>query len=75
VTQNEIDALPDLTTKIVPQERLIDGRKVIVPVQVGPSLVFWSNEAEPTTVIDNAGTRWFIGWYKGVRYKREAGLL
>ena len=76
MTQDELDALPDVTPQILPEERMIDGRKVIVPVQTGEfigALYMGPDDGEYTC--QRTGHRYMVGWINGKRVKRMLNVL
>lgn len=69
MTQEELDALPDVTPGLVYEERVIDGMKVRVPRQQGGVGALFIGP-EDGLVRDSAGRRWMVGQHNGVRVKR-----
>lgn len=69
MTQDELDALPDVTPGFGHHERWIDGRRVVVPVQ-GKAVAMFTGP-DDGTVMDIEGTVWMTGVIDGVRCKRR----
>lgn len=69
MTQGELDALPDITPGFGQLERVIDGRRVIVPVQPVAKAMFTG--PDDGTVMDVEGTVWMTGVVDGVRCKQR----
>lgn len=72
MTQDELDALPDVTPAVGQRERITDGRGVIVPVLRGDTGALFQPEddAPLTAECGRTGVRYMIGWSGGVRVKR-----
>ncbi len=71
MTQEELDALPDVTVGFDVQERTVDGRTFKVPVHVSALALFIG--PEDGTVMDVYGAVWLVGQHNGVRVKRLTG--
>jgi hypothetical protein len=72
MTQDELDALPDVTPSIGQQERIIDGQRVVVPVMRGDAgALFQPEDGAPLSAeCGRTGVRYMIGWSGGARVKR-----
>jgi hypothetical protein len=71
MTQEELDALPDVTNPGIGQaEQIIDGKRVVVPVFYADGPIFIGPEDGGVT--DAAGQRWLVGRCAGgMRVKRR----
>ena len=69
MTQDELDALPDVTPGFGQVEREIDGRRVTVPAQRDAVAMFTG--PDDGIVMDVEGTVWMTGIVDGVRCKRR----
>jgi hypothetical protein len=71
MTQDELDALPDVTEPFGQVQKVIDGRRVTIPT-IGreTGAVFMGGETH--MVIDVDGRKWYILDVNGVRSKRRA---
>ena len=69
MTQDELDALPDVTPNFGHVEREIDGLRVTVPVHRGGVAMFTG--PDDGTVMDVAGSVWITGIVDGVRCKQR----
>ena len=70
MTQEELDALPDVTAQILPEERIIDGRRVVVPVQQPGAGALFTGPDDGQFRCGQTGQRYMVGWHEGVRVKR-----
>lgn len=69
MTQEELDALPDVTERFGYREEIIDGQKVRIPFLENPSCVLQVKDDDPMWVEDARG-RWMIGYRDGEKVKR-----
>lgn len=70
MTQDELNALRDVTPSFGHVERIIDGRKVLVPQLAGEPGALFQRE-DDGVFKDATGTRWLTGWVRGERVKRR----
>ena len=70
MTQEELDALPDVTPRFVLGIRTIDGRRVRVPIQqVGVGALF-DGPGSGQFICQRTGRRYLVGEQNGVMVKR-----
>lgn len=70
MTQDELDALPDVTRQVLPEERTINGRQVIVPVQQPGVGALFQGPEDGLFVCARTMKRYVVGWHDGRRVKR-----
>lgn len=70
MTQEELNALPDVTDTIGQREHIVDGQRFVVPVQQRPACALFHGP-DDGLVMDAAGKWWMTGWLEGRRVKRE----
>lgn len=68
MTHDELMALPDVTPRLGTESRVIDGRKVFVPVLQGYSGALFQGVADGTFV-DLRGIYWTVGRSDGRRVR------
>jgi len=69
MNQDELDALPDITPAFGQIERIIDGKRVVMPVPTRVVAMFTG--PDDGTAMDADGTVWMTGVVDGVRCKRR----
>jgi hypothetical protein len=69
MTQEELDALPDVSPRIDRVEKIIDGKRVMCPVMVGGFALFIGDDCG--MVRDSNGIKWTIGYHKGEKVKQR----
>jgi hypothetical protein len=69
MTYDELMALPDISTRYEPVEKIVDGKRVQIPVLVGFAGVIWQEDDDPIVYLPD-GTRWKVGWHKGQRVRQ-----
>lgn len=74
MTQEELDALPEIPASGIEQYTVVrDGKTIVYPVvRLGPLL--WQDPGDPMRVIDSVGQVWDIGRHKGQLVKRRDNL-
>lgn len=70
MNQDELDSLPDVTPQIFSEERIIDGRRVIVPVYQPEHGALFHGPDDGHVVCAKTGQVYFVGWLNDVRVKR-----
>lgn len=70
MTQDELDAIPELPNDFGVRTIERDGKKIMVPV--APDMrVLWQEEDDPRTIEDQQGRVWMVGILDGKRVKRR----
>lgn len=70
MTQDELNALRDVSPSFGQKERIIDGRKVIIPTLSAPAAALFQ-KPDDGVVKDEAGRYWITGWIGDERVKRR----
>lgn len=70
MTQDELNALRDVSPSFGQTERIIDGRKVIVPTLASRPMALFQ-KPEDGMFQDAAGQWWITGWLHGEHVKRR----
>lgn len=75
ITQQELDALPDVSAGFDIERRVVDGVTMNVPVMRAPGASLLTGP-DDGFVIDIDGARWLVGRdAQGRRVKRRASVL
>jgi hypothetical protein len=72
MTQDELNALRDVSPSFGQIERIIDGKRVIIPTLSEQAGALFQ-KPEDGVVQDAAGTWWMTGWLKGEHVRRRVG--
>jgi hypothetical protein len=70
MTQDELNALRDVSPSFGAIERVIDGRKVIIPTLSDPVSALFQ-KPEDGVVMDANGQWWMTGWLHGEHVRRR----
>jgi hypothetical protein len=69
MTQDDLDALPDVSPRIDRVEKIIDGKRVICARQVGGFALFIDDDCG--MVRDSNGIKWTVGYHNGEKVKQR----
>ena len=69
MTQDDLDALPDMSPRIDRVEKIIDGKRVFCARQVGGVALFMDDDSG--MVRDSAGIKWMVGYHNGQKVKQR----
>lgn len=75
MTQDELNALPDISQHYGEREEIRNGQRVVIPVLMGSPEMLWQPKDDASFVVrDRDGIEWFVGQRKdGTSAKRRVG--
>lgn len=71
MTQDELDALPEIDTGIGVRTCVIDGQKVMIPVHSRAGVLFQKPD-DGAFLCLRTGVRFMVGWRDGARVKQRS---
>lgn len=75
ITQQDLDALPDVSAGFDLERRVVEGRTVNVPVMRAPGSALLTGP-DDGLVLDASGAQWLVGRdAQGRRVKQRASVL
>lgn len=75
MTQEELDALRDVTPSFGMQEQEFDGKVCFVPIEMGFAEVLYQKAGDGVFTDQKTGDQWIVGWYMNRRVKRRLGVI
>lgn len=73
MTHDELMALPDVTPTFGVREEVVNGRRVVQPVQQGFAGALFTG-LDDGLFRDAAGVQWMVGQLQGQRVRRKFGV-